>query len=164
MRIRIYNIESDNKQYLFHLNCDKAMNDDLLRDLLYFCLAGGIVLIAVLASFQMTIARLKQKNYFLNRDRERYAETLYASKDGYFAFIYPDERIKDPRRTVRERCSRRLAVMLNLSKGVQSGFEDVLECFYKEDAKKLRKYLNLMQEENIPFEDVVVSGFKRRDA
>lgn len=156
MRIRIYNIESDNKQYLFHLNCDKAMNDDLLRDLLYFCLAGGIVLIAVLASFQMTIARLKQKNYFLNRDRERYAETLYASKDGYFAFIYPDERIKDPRRTVRERCSRRLAVMLNLSKGVQSGFEDVLECFYKEDTKKLRKYLNLMQEENIPFEDVFI--------
>lgn len=130
------------------------MNDDLLREVLYFCLAGGVVLIALLISFQITIARLKQKNYFLNRDRERYAETLYASKDGYFAFIYPDERIKDPRRTVRERCSRRLAVMLNLPNGIQSGFEDVLECFYKDDAKKIRKYLSLMQEENIPFEDV----------
>lgn len=130
------------------------MNDDLLREVLYFCLAGGGVLIALLISFQVTIARLKQKNYFLNRDRERYAETLYASKDGYFAFIYPDERIKDPRRTVRERCSRRLAVMLNLPNGIQSGFEDVLECFYKDDARKIRKYLSLMQEENIPFEDV----------
>ena len=54
------------------------MNDDLLREVLYFCLAGGVVLIALLISFQITIARLKQKNYFLNRDRERYAETLYA--------------------------------------------------------------------------------------
>ena len=77
------------------------MDNDLLRDLLYFCLAGSIILVALLISFQITIARLKQKNYFLNRDRERYAETLYASKDGYFAFIYPDERIHDPRRTVR---------------------------------------------------------------
>ena len=130
------------------------MDNDLLRDLLYFCLAGSIILVALLISFQITIARLKQKNYFLNRDRERYAETLYASKDGYFAFIYPDERIHDPRRTVRERCSRRLAVMLNLLNGVQSNFDDVLDCFYKDDAKKIRKYLTLMQEENLPFEDI----------
>ncbi len=130
------------------------MDDDVLRNMLYFCLVGGVVLVALLTSLQVTIARLKQKNYFLNRDRERYAETLYASKDGYFAFIYPDERIKDPRRTVRERCSRRLAVMLNLPNGIQSSFDDVLACFYKDDAKKIRKYLTLMQEENIPFEDV----------
>ena len=80
------------------------MSNDLLHDMLYFCLLTGVVLVAFLVSFKITIARLRQKNYFLNRDRERYAETMYASKDGYFAFIYPDGRIRDPRRSVRERC------------------------------------------------------------
>ncbi len=139
------------------------MNDELLKDMLYFSLIGGGALIVLLVSFQVTIARLRQKNYFLNRDRERYAETLYASRDGYFAFIYPDERVKDPRRGVRQRCSRRLAVILNLPNGIQSSFEDVLSCFYKEDAKKIRKYLALMQEENIPFEDVFALKNSERD-
>lgn len=129
------------------------MNNILLKDIFYLILIVGIILISLIVSFRITILRLKQKNYFLNRDRERYAETLYASKDGYFAFIYPDERIKDPRRNVRERCSRRLAVMLNLKNGVSSTFEDVLSMFYKDDEKKINKYLKLMQEENIPFED-----------
>lgn len=129
------------------------MSNDLLHDMLYFCLLTGVVLVAFLVSFKITIARLRQKNYFLNRDRERYAETMYASKDGYFAFIYPDERIKDPRRSVRERCSRRLAVMLNLKNGNQSSFEDVLQMFTAQDVLKIKKYLSLMQDEGIPFDD-----------
>lgn len=129
------------------------MNAEMLKDMLLFCFLAGIVLIAFVISLKISLARLRQKNYFLNRDRERYAETLYASKDGYFAFVYPDERIKDPRRTVRERCSRRLAVMLNLKDGTQSSFADVKEAFYKDDAKKIAKYLTLMQDEGVPFED-----------
>ena len=42
-----------------------------------------LVLIVIIISELFKILRLKQKNYFVNRDRERYAETLYASKDGY---------------------------------------------------------------------------------
>ena len=129
------------------------MSADQLKDMLYFCFAAGIALIVIVVSLKISLARLRQKNYFLNRDRERYAETLYASKDGYFAFVYPDERIKDPRKTVRERCSRRLAVMLNLKGGTQSSFADVMEAFYKDDAKKIAKYLALMQDEGVPFED-----------
>lgn len=130
------------------------MNNEILQNLWLFYLIGGIIFVAVLVSMQISIARLKQKNYFLNRDRERYAETLYASQDGYFSFVYPDERIRDPRRGVRERCSRRLAVMLNLKNGTQSGFSDVLEVFYKNDAQKISKYVALMQEEGIGFEDI----------
>ncbi|MBQ2811399.1 MAG: PAS-domain containing protein [Alphaproteobacteria bacterium] len=129
------------------------MDNVLIKDMLYLCMIAGVILVSLVISFRITIYRLRQKNYFLNRDRERYAETLYASKDGYFAFVYPDERINDPRRSIRERCSRRLAVMLNLKKGISSNFEDVLGCFYKEDAKKLEKYLKLLQEEYITFED-----------
>ncbi|MBQ8870302.1 MAG: PAS domain-containing protein [Alphaproteobacteria bacterium] len=129
------------------------MDNVLIKDMLYLCMIAGVILVSLVISFRITIYRLRQKNYFLNRDRERYAETLYASKDGYFAFVYPDERINDPRRSIRERCSRRLAVMLNLKNGVSSNFGEVLGCFYKEDAKKMEKYLKLLQEEYIAFED-----------
>ena len=129
------------------------MNNILLKDMLYLSLIICIILLSLVVSFRISIYRLRQKNYFLNRDRERYAETMYASKDGYFAFVYPDEHIKDPRKSIRERCSRRLAVMLNLKNGINSNFEDITNSFYKEDAKKLKKYLKLMQEEGITFED-----------
>lgn len=129
------------------------MDFNVLATILYVTLIACAILVALLVDFRIKFLRQKQKNYFLNRDRERYAETIYASKDGYFAFIYPDEQIKDPLKTVRERCSRRLAVMLNLKNGRQSSFEDVLNVFYKEDALKLKKYLNLMQEEGVSFED-----------
>ena len=75
------------------------MNSDLFFDMYYAApelwhFVGFILAILILAIFflQIKFLKLKQKNYFLNRDRERYAETLYASKDGYFAFIYPDEK------------------------------------------------------------------------
>ncbi|MBO4285562.1 MAG: PAS domain-containing protein [Alphaproteobacteria bacterium] len=139
------------------------MDFDVLSTLLYVSIVVCAVLCVALIDFRIKFLRLKQKNYFLNRDRERYAETIYASKDGYFAFVYPDERIKDPRQTVRERCSRRLAVMLDLKNGRQSDFEDVLETLYKDDARKLKKYLSLMQEEGIAFEDTFfIKSVKRQ--
>lgn len=103
------------------------------------------------------ILKLKQKNYFINRDRDRYIETLYASKDGYFTFIYPDDKVNDPITETQEKCSRRLAVLLNLEKGINASFEDVMRCFYKDDAKKIVKYIELLREEGVPFEEVFVS-------
>ena len=40
-----------------------------------------VVLIGFMLAELFKILRLRQKNYFLNRDRERYAETLYAYED-----------------------------------------------------------------------------------
>lgn len=116
---------------------------------------GALVVLLAGSCFVLmfSLLRMRQKNYFLRRDRERYAETLYASHDGYFAFIYPDEKVNDPRRTITERCSRRLAVILGLEKGVQSTFEDVLKHFYKDDVKKINKYVGLLKEEGVAFED-----------
>ena len=116
----------------------------------------GFFIIAMLAFIiieLLQILKLKQKNYFLNRDRERYAETLYASRDGYFAFIYPDQKVNDPRNSVVERCSRRLAVIMNLSGGVKSTFDDVLKNFYKDDSSKIQKYVNLLREDGVSFDD-----------
>ena len=112
-----------------------------------------VVLIGFMLAELFKILRLRQKNYFLNRDRERYAETLYASRDGYFAFIYPDQKINDPRKHIVERCSRRLAVLMNLPAGTKSSFEDILKNFYKDDVKRIRKYVDFLHEEGISFDD-----------
>ena len=102
--------------------------------------AIAAIMAAVILFELLRILKLRQKNYFLNRDRERYAETLYASRDGYFAFIYPDQKVNDPRRNIVERCSRRLAVIMNLAEGTKSSFDDILKNFYKDDIKKIQKY------------------------
>lgn len=122
----------------------------------YILGAAFAALLVFLLFTGIKILKLKQKNYFLNRDRERYAETLYASKDGYFAFVYPDEKVNDPRKTIKERCSRRLAVILNLEKGTNSSFEDILKNFYKDDAKKIVKYVSLLMEDGVSFEEEFV--------
>ncbi len=115
-----------------------------------------ISLLSISVFFGFLVLKLRQKNYFLRRDRERYAETLYASHDGYFAFIYPDDKVNDPRKCVTERCSRRLAVILGLEKGIKSDFNDVLKNFYKDDIKKINKYVGLLKEEGVAFEDYFV--------
>lgn len=137
------------------------MDMELLQDMYYaypelWYVLGGVffLLVCLLLFFMFSLLKGKQKYYFLKRDRERYAETLYASRDGYFAFIYPDEKINDPRNAIIERCSRRLSVILNLEKGSKSDFNDVLKNFYKDDAKKICKYVGLLKEEGIAFEDV----------
>lgn len=139
------------------------MSYELLQDMFYaapelwYILGAAFAaLLAFLMYNGVKILKLRQKNYFLNRDRERYAETLYASKDGYFAFIYPDEKVNDPRKTIKERCSRRLAVILNLEKGTNSSFEDVLKTLYKDDAKKLVKYVSLLMDDGVSFEEEFV--------
>lgn len=116
--------------------------------------ALGVLLLGIILYELLRILQLKQKNYFLNRDRERYAETLYASRDGYFAFIYPDQKINDPQRGIVGRCSRRLAVIMNLPAGTKSSFEDILKNFYKDDVKKIQKYVSLLKEDGVSFDDV----------
>ena len=125
-------------------------------ELWYILFAVFLILLALVFSSQIKVLKLTQKNYFINRDRERYAETLYASKDGYFAFIYPDEKVNDPQNFIKERCSRRLAVILDLEKGTSSTFNDILKCFYKDDAKKILKFVALLQEEGVSFEETFV--------
>ncbi len=146
------------------------MSTALLADMFYAApelwYGIGAVLLFLLGAWFFTLLKLlklRQKNYFLNRDRERYAETLYASKDGYFAFVYPDEKVNDPHKTIKERCSRRLAVIMNLPGGTQSSFEDILKSFYREDAKKILKYLDLLFDDGVSFEDTftVKSNNKR---
>lgn len=107
-------------------------------------------MVAVLVFFYCSILKLRRKNYFIKRNEERYAETINAAKDGYYIFIYPDE---DIRQNAIEHCSRRLAVILDLSAGIDSDFKAVMHCFYKDDAEKITKYIALLREDGVSFED-----------
>lgn len=139
------------------------MNKELLLDMFYAApelwyavLAVFFGLSALSGFFYYNILKLRQKNYFIQRSCERYAETINAAKDGYYIFVYPDDRINDPRQNVTEHCSRRLAVILGLPAGIDSGFEDVLRHFYKDDSEKIYKYTALLRDDGVSFEDKFV--------
>lgn len=131
------------------------MNMDMWKIML---MAGGIIiagLLIVVAILQVKIYKYRRKIYFIRRDRERCNELLFTVKDGNFCFVYPDQKVKDPRKEMVEKCSRRLAVMLDLKNGTASTFADIVDSFYKDDALRLKKYVSLLQREGLAFEDVL---------
>lgn len=131
------------------------MSDELLRNMVLMSVVIELIMISVIVYLQIKIYKQKCKIYFIKRDRERCNELLFTAKDGYVCFVYPDQKVKDPRKTVIERCSRRLAVMFGLKNGTASSFEDVADSFYKEDARILKKYVTMLKQEGHAFEDVL---------
>ena len=131
------------------------MSFELLRNIIIGSIVLEIILLIVLAFMQIKILKYRCKIYFIKRDRERCNEILYASKNGFFSFVYPDQKIKDPQKDTIEKCSRRLAVMLNLKNGTASSFAEVCEMFVKEDAHLLKKYADMLRQEGIGFEDIL---------
>lgn len=147
-----YNIKSREGQTFFE---ERIMNTDLLQ---YIIAAGAVLivlLVAAIASLQIKIYKYRRKVYFIKRDRERCNELLYSTKDGYFCFIYPDQKVKDPQKNIVEKCSRRLSVMLNLKSGTASSFADVMDCLHKDEANRLKKYVSMLQQEGRSFEDIL---------
>ena len=143
------------------------MSKELLLDMFYaapelwYAILGlFVVLLFGIGFLYFNILKLRHKNYFIRRNEERYSETINAAKDGYYIFIYPDDRITNTRQNITERCSRRLAVILDLPDGINSKFDEVLRHFYKDDAEKIQKYASLLREDGVSFEDkfVIKSG------
>ena len=131
------------------------MNAEMLRDIIFVSLLLIFIMLISMAALQIKIFKYKHKIYFIRRDRERCNEVLYAAKDGYFCFVYPDQKVKYPQKEIMEKCSRRLAVMLNLKDGTASVFAQVLDSFHKDDAKLLKKYVGLLQQEGKFFDDML---------
>ncbi len=138
------------------------MDLNLWNEILIVCMVIVLVLIAVIAAMQVKIYRYRRRVYFIKRDRERCNELLYTAKDGFFCFVYPDSKVKDPQKSVAEKCSRRLAVMLGLKNGTASTFANILEIFYKDDAQILKKYVTLLQQEGMAFEDMLAIKNRKR--
>lgn len=131
------------------------MDMEILRDMVFISLFLFFILLGIIGALQIKIYKYKHKIYFIRRDRERCTEVLFAAKDGYFCFVYPDQKVKDPQKEIKEKCSRRLAVMLGIKSGTAASFAEILDVFYKEDARILKKYVNLLQQEGKPFEDML---------
>jgi len=131
------------------------MDTELLKYIMIASIIIEMTLVGIIIAMQIKIAKYQRKIYFIKRDRERCNEVLYSAKDGYLCFVYPDQKVKDLQKGIVERCSRRLAVMLGLKNGTASSFADVCEAFYKEDARILKKYVTLLQQEGHAFEDVL---------
>ena len=131
------------------------MTDELLKNIVLFSAALEIILVFVIFSMQIKIYKLRRRVYFVKRDRERCNELLFSAKDGYFCFVYPDQKVKDPQKNTIGKCSRRLAVMFGLKNGTTSSFEEITDAFYKDDAKILKKYVELLHQEGHPFEDML---------
>ena len=138
------------------------MNAELLKDIIFLSMALEFLMILIIVSMQINIYKLNKRIYFIRRDRERCNELLFAAKDGYFCFVYPDQKVKDPQKDIKERCSRRLAVMLGLKNGTASSFEDITDSFYKEDSRVLKKYVSILKQEGMAFEDVLTLKANKR--
>lgn len=131
------------------------MDAELLRDIVFLSLLLVFIMLGVVGVLQIKIYKYKHRIYFIRRDRERCNEILYSAKDGSFSFVYPDQKVKDPQKGIKEKCSRRLAVLLALKDGTAASFEQVCEAFYKEDTRLLKKYVSLLQHEGKRFEDML---------
>ena len=147
--------KTSNKTNIFFVKKIFSMDAELLHDIVFMCLLLIVVMLGAVAALQYKVYKYKHKIYFIRRDRERCNELLYAAKDGYYCFVYPDQKVKDPQKGIMEKCSRRLAVLLNLKDGTAASFAEVLESFNKDDAKVLKKYISFLQQEGRSFEDML---------
>ncbi len=136
------------------------MSKELLINMYYAAPELWYINFGIFLFFLLTILTLlyklsvsKKQNFFLKRNEERYSETINAAHDGYYIFIYPDEHLEDSHQEIVEKCSRRLAVMLSLPNGVDSNLNEVLKNFYKDDTDKINKYIALLKEDAVAFED-----------
>ena len=136
--------------------------EEIFRDLVILSLLFEVVMIGIIIYMQVQLYKYKCKIYFIKRDRERCNELLFSTKDGYFCFVYPDQKVKDPQKGIVEKCSRRLSVMLGLKNGTTSSFDEIADSFTKEDARILKKYVVMLKQEGLAFEDILALKGKHR--
>ena len=133
------------------------------KTLLFVCLI--IFLFCLTAAFL-----LLRQNKLLVSAKEKlntFEETLESFPDGYYVWLY------DSIGFIREtHCSRRLAVMMDLSQGTESSFDALLEHFTPDSAEALNLALNEMRTQEQPFmlelqntsrtKSFLVSGFRTK--
>ena len=61
-------------------------------------------------------------------------------------------------------CSRRLAVLLNLSNGIQSRYDDIRECFEGNSLKVLEQGISSLRTNGVPFDVFLAAGRRRIQA
>lgn len=116
-------------------------------------LAIGVVVLLVLLFLPMLLwMRLQlraaaERAKRLETEQERFTEILAAAPDGYYRWT-----LSPANEVLSEHCSRRLAVLLGLFGGTGASFEDILECFAKEDAQELEQMVRALRRQGTGFE------------
>jgi PAS domain-containing protein len=98
--------------------------------------------VPLLAWQRWRLAKLERSGSDAALEAVRLRECLATSPDGYYGWLGDDEQM----------CSRRLAVLLGLGRGTESGFEDVLAVFTPEDAYTLDLAVRSLRAEGEGFE------------
>ena len=106
----------------------------------------GAVVVLVPAAVAVVLMRWRMAGWEREASRaateaDRLLESLQAAPDGFFSWFGE-----------RETCSRRLAVLLGLYGGTQSGFTDVLEAFAAADAAELDAAVRRLRDDGQGFE------------
>ncbi len=119
------------------------------------------VIIALIVAIMLLFRRLKNKaaQEFSSRfETERFYEILAMAPDGYFSWFYGYGEEKS-----REVCSRRLAVLLGLYKGVDSDFAAVLSRISSEDREEFNRLVAHLKETGESFaKEVRIADTERR--
>ncbi|MEE2698465.1 MAG: HAMP domain-containing sensor histidine kinase [Pseudomonadota bacterium] len=120
----------------------------------------GIILSAVASFILILWQRKTLKNIELDRLRlEALAvkgrEILANAPDGLMLWDYANGGFT---------CSRRLAVLLNLSNGVQSRYDDIRQCFHGNSLKALEQEVSLLRANGTPFDILLTTGRRRIQA
>lgn len=135
------------------------------KTLLFICF-----IVALFCAAAVFLLLKQRKRLLLTEEKLNTAEeTLESFPDGCYLWLY------DPIGFIREtHCSRRLAVMMDLSQGTESSFDALLEHFTPDSAEALGAALNEMRADERPFalelqnttrtKSFLVSGFRTRTA
>ncbi|HLO76757.1 MAG TPA: PAS domain-containing protein, partial [Magnetospirillum sp.] len=101
------------------------------------------------------LGRLEARSRAKMVEAMRLRECLAASPDGFYCWLEEGE--------AGQMCSRRLAVLLSLGRGIDSSFEDVLGAFLPEDSYTLDIAARRLREEGEGFEaELSLAGAGRR--
>lgn len=131
------------------MNMFEALNSSFFKaaffypkTLLLSCIFAVCTIIYLTVRLTQTKKAISKKNYFLSV----YEDALSSLPDGYYLWVY--NQIGFISHT---RCSRRLAVMLNLFQGNGSSFDAFLERFSPTSAEKIMESLQILRTEHQSF-------------
>ncbi len=109
-------------------------------------LLGGIAILAIATALLLWLwkrqRRLERDNIRLAEEAEQSREILAAAPDGLFLWDHANSR---------QRCSRRLAVLLGLGAGTGASFKDVVDKFTDPEARTLERAVAALHREGASF-------------
>lgn len=119
------------------------MSIETITTILYIWLPLSVIFPILAIWIMRRNLRLKNELIKQNYAVRHYEEMLYAARDGYLTYsLYKKKEY--------QYCSRRLATLLNLKKGIQSTVADVLSRF--EQTEDLTESFNMLIKDGISFE------------